>query len=77
MKQSSLIEHLPDIDFRSREERQTNAIEEFKQWYEILAERQAIRYDDRLQAQLAMLSAVLWHLLPKSEYKKLTKRDAV
>lgn len=62
--------HLKDIDFRTREIRQANHLEQFKTWYETLAQ---FPYDPVIQGQLAMLSAVLWHLLPEKEYKRLTR----
>lgn len=67
-------EHLKDIDFRKREVRQDNHINQFKEWYTILSQE---KYSETTQAQLNMLSAVLWHLLPKADYKKLTtsKKD--
>lgn len=69
-------DHLKDIDFRSREERQKHALKEFKDWYALLSNKP---YSDLSQGQLTMLSAVLWHLLPKNEYKKLvtSKRNLV
>lgn len=64
----SVEEHLADIDFRKREVRQANHINQFKEWYVELAQQP---YSDMIQGQLSMLSAVLWHLLPAKEYKKL------
>jgi hypothetical protein len=69
MKQVKL-EHLKDIDFRKREVRQADHINEFKNWYNELANRP---YTETTQAQLTMLSSVLWYLLPKKDYNKLTK----
>lgn len=67
-------DHLKDIDFRSREVRQNDHIKQFKECYIIIANRP---FTETNQAQLMMLSAVLWHLLPKTEYKKLvtSKKD--
>lgn len=67
-------EHLKDVDFRTREIRQASHINQFKEWYVQLSQEP---YSDMIQGQLSMLSAVLWHLLPKSEYKKLvtSKKD--
>lgn len=65
-------DHLKDVDFRTREVRQLEALEDFKRWYESLVVVK--RPSDRLQGQLTMLSAVLWHLLPPSDYKKLVTR---
>lgn len=61
-------EHIKDIDFRKREVRQAAHINQFKEWYNHLAEQP---YSEANQAQLSMLSAVLWHLLSKQDYKKL------
>jgi hypothetical protein len=69
----SIQDHLADIDFRTREARQLAAKEDFVDWYNELQERQATSYDGRVQAQIEVLSAVLWYLLPKSDYKKLMK----
>lgn len=66
----NIQEHLDDIDFRSREVRRASKAQTYKDWYDQLYEF-SLRYDDeRIQGQLTMLSAVLWHELPKSEYKK-------
>ena len=66
-------EHLKDIDFRPRDVRSQNALQEFVSWYEDLAAAQIVDYSERRQGQLTMLSAVLWHLLPAADYKRLTK----
>lgn len=67
-------EHLKDIDFRSREQRSKEAIKDFTDWYNELYQRITKNgYSDTLQAQLSMLSAVLWYLLPEKDYKQLTK----
>lgn len=70
----SIQEHLADIDFRTREARQLASKEDFVKWYNELQDKQAIEYDGRVQAQIEVLSAVLWYLLPKQDYKKLMKR---
>lgn len=66
-------EHLADIDFRRKEVRQANAVNEFVIWYEAMSNQISKQYSGRVQAQLEILSAVLWHLLPDKEYKRLTK----
>lgn len=63
-------EHLKDIDFRTRAERQKDSTAEFIRWYNELARRP---HSDLLQGQLSMLSAVLWYLLPEKDFRKLTK----
>ncbi len=68
MSKASMYKHIKDIDFRTREVRQENAIEDFKQWYLHLT---SLPYSETTQAQIGMLSAVLWYTLPKNEYKKL------
>lgn len=68
--EEKILQHLPDIDFRSREERQFNCLEDFKQWY---LDLQKLPYDDITHGQLTMLSTILWHLLPMHEYKALQK----
>jgi hypothetical protein len=72
-KQQNILQHLGDIDFRKRENRQENAIEDFKEWYEDLVVSQELDYSERVQGQLTMLSSILWYLLPPADYKKLTK----
>lgn len=73
MKQVKL-EHLKDIDFRKREVRQADYVNEFTNWYNELFEySQNHDYNQTVQAQLTMLSSVLWYLLPAKDYKKLTK----
>lgn len=66
--------HLKDIDFRTREERQKDALTEFQAWYVQLS---GCPYSELNQGQLSMLSAVLWYLLPANQYKKLvtSKKD--
>lgn len=66
-------DHLKDIDFRTRAERQKAAIPDFKEWYQDLIAHQALGYSERTQGQLTMLSSVLWYLLPEKDYKKLTR----
>lgn len=65
-------DHLADIDFRKKEVRQANHVEEFKKWYNEL-QKYATHHDldERIQGQLTMLSAVLWHLLSTKDYKKV------
>lgn len=65
---SNVSEHLKDIDFRTREDRQKHAKEDFIKWYNELSSRE---YSTEVQAQLSMLSSVLWYLLPKHEYRRL------
>lgn len=73
MKQVKL-EHLKDIDFRKREVRQADYINEFTNWYnELFEHSQNHDYNQTVQAQLTMLSSVLWYLLPKKDYNKLVK----
>lgn len=67
----STQQHLADIDFRTREQRQSTRLETYIDWYNQLSEYLSRHDDERLQGQLTMLSSVLWHELPKSEYKKL------
>lgn len=62
------LDHLKDVDFRTREVRQQMAIGDFKRWYRQLASMPA---SDRITGQLTMLSSVLWYLLPKNEYENL------
>lgn len=66
-------DHLKDIDFRTRAERQKDMIPDFMEWYEDLIAHQALTYSERTQGQLTMLSSVLWYLLPEKDYKKLTR----
>ena len=69
-----LSDHLADVDFRSREERQKNAKEDFIEWYKKLSARNLSEpFDDMLYGQQIMLSNVLWYLLPEKEYNKLTR----
>lgn len=65
--------HLKDIDFRTREERQKAWKEDFTDWYQDMLAHQSLAYDDRVQAKIEMLGAVLWYLLPEKDYRKLTK----
>lgn len=67
-------EHLKDIDFRTREQRQSTSTETFVEWYNELVSRIEYKYDDRTAGQLEILSAVLWHILPVYEYNSLRKR---
>lgn len=70
----AIKDHLADIDFRTREERQETYKEEFIQWYKTLANHNLNQpFDERLFGQQNMLGCVLWYLLPKKEYDKLTK----
>ena len=66
-------EHLKDIDFRSREERQKHLIPDLKEWYEDLQGHQSLHFSPTVQAQITMLSSILWYLLPEKDYKKLTQ----
>ncbi len=68
----NIQEHLDDVDFRSREQRQANRKETYIDWYNQLSECLLGHDDERLQGQLTMLSAILWHELTPNEYKKLT-----
>lgn len=71
---SKVADHLADIDFRTWDERHKNAVDDFIDWYNQLHEYQSRHdYDDRIQAQITVLSSVLWYLLPPKQYKKLTK----
>lgn len=65
--------HLKDIDFRTREERQKSMIPDFIAWYNDLQAHQSLAYKNHTQAQLNILSSVLWYLLPEKDYRKLTK----
>lgn len=69
----AIKDHLADIDFRTREVRQADYKDEFKRWYDELCNRLSTGYDDVVYAQLTVLTAVLWYLLPKNEYNKLRK----
>jgi hypothetical protein len=69
--------HLQNIDFRTREQRSKEAIDDFKQWYRDLHVQVCLKPDERLEGQLTMLSAVLWYLLPASEYKAFMKISKV
>lgn len=76
MRKSTLV-HLPDIDFRSWEQRHTEAIPDFISWYNELQDfAEKYGYDERIAGQLTILSSVLWYLLPPKDYKKLTKHKA-
>lgn len=66
-------EHLKDIDFRTREQRQATSTDTFIEWYEELQTRLENNYDERIAGQLEILSAVLWHILPLSDYANLRK----
>ena len=66
-------EHIKDIDFRSREQRQATSLDTFVEWYEELQTKLNHSYDDRTAGQLEILSAVLWHILPVYEYDRLRK----
>lgn len=66
-------DHLADIDFRTKEARQANNLEEFKNWYNELSGYSERHYNPRIQGQLTMLSAVLWHLMSTKDYKKFMK----
>lgn len=70
----SVKDHLSDIDFRTREARQADAITDFIKWYEDLHRQLAIQFTSGTNSQLQMLTSVLWYLLPKADYKKLTRR---
>lgn len=51
----------------------SDAVPQFIEWYKKLqAEEAKDGYDDVIHAQLTMLGAVLWRLLPINEYHKLT-----
>lgn len=67
-------EHLQDIDFRTKAERQVSIIPDITGWYETLIRSQTNNFSDIVQAQITMLSSVLWYLLPEKDYKKLTRR---
>lgn len=72
MLSQNALEHLEDIDFRSREERQALASEELVKWYNrVFDAYSADPSSEWLGGQLSMISACLWMLLPKAEYKKL------
>jgi FMN-dependent NADH-azoreductase len=66
--------HLKDIDFRTREQRAESWKEDFIEWYKDMHAHQELAYSDLVQGKIEMLSAVLWYLLPKEEFKQLTKR---
>lgn len=59
-------QHLKDIDFRSREERQSEAIKEIQQWHDI-----ALVAGD--MSQVRAFASVLWLLMPEKDYKKFMK----
>ncbi len=69
----AIADHLNDIDFRTRGERQKQMIPDFIEWYETLQAHQSLVYDDKAQSQIMILSSVLWYLLPEKDYRKLTK----
>lgn len=64
----SIKKHIKDIDFRARSVRQSERMGTYKDWYKHLLSQP---YSERNQGQLTMLSAVLWHELPKKEYENL------
>lgn len=68
------LDHLKDIDFRTKAERQKAYKEDFIEWYEDMLGHQHLHFSETVQAKLQMLSAVLWYLLPEKEYRKLTRR---
>lgn len=67
-------DHLKDIDFRSRTERQKHIKEDLSEWYKDLQAHQSLAYSETTQAQITMLSSILWYLLPEKDYRKLTRR---
>ena len=69
----SVEEHLQDIDFRKREVRQSEAIKEICGWYEQLSKHLETSDDERIEAQLQAISAVLWLLMPAKAYKAFMK----
>lgn len=76
-KQDNILQHIADIDFRTKEERQRHALDDFKGWYDALYDQQLLSYSDLAQAQLTLLSSILWYLMPDKEYKKFLKRKPV
>lgn len=66
----SIKDHLSDIDFRSKAERQKAYKADFLEWWKSLITYLEINgYDERVNAQKEMLQAVLWYLLDDKEYK--------
>lgn len=74
-KQTKILQHIKDIDFRTKEARQEHAVDDFKDWYNDLQAHQSIAYSETTQAQLSLLSSVLWYLMPHKEYKIFMKQN--
>ncbi len=69
----AIKDHLKDIDFRTKAERQKCWKEDFIAWYKDMTTHQSLAYNDEVQAKITILSSVLWYLLPENEYRNLTK----
>lgn len=71
-KKDNIAKHLDDIDFRTREERQKDALPTMLEWRGHL--HAAIKkngLNERLEGQLTMLTSVLWLLMPAKEFDAL------
>lgn len=62
---------MEEAHVNSWEYRNAHAIEELIKWYELLHNDK--QPSERVEAQIQMLAAVLYLLLPPKEYKKLTQ----
>lgn len=70
----SIQDHLDDIDFRTKEERQKAFKEDFLGWWENLCTYlDENGWDDRIGGQKDMLQSVLWYVLSDKEYKAALK----
>ena len=73
-KSKNIEKHLDDIDFRTQAERSKAWKEDFLAWHKDLTQTLKVNgYSAPIQAQLNMLSSVLWYLLPPKEYKALVR----
>jgi hypothetical protein len=68
---SNVQDHIDDIDFRSWDARNAQALQDFVKWYKILTKERSEGISERLEGQITMLSSVLWYMLPPAEYKRL------
>ena len=69
----SIAEHLDDIDFRTHEARQADALTEIKGWHDIAFRKAMKDPSERHLANLQVLSSVLWLLMDSKDYEKLTR----
>lgn len=65
--------HIKDIDWRAWSERNKNAVHEIMQWYDLIWRQVQEAPSERLYAQMAALSSVLWLLLDEKRYKRFMK----